>query len=263
MSGRKKAAAAAPRAESTAAAAATVSARRSKSGKTTHGGADDSTGSDDELLLEWVDVTKAVGSRVGGPQFSPRCAHAMTHLPGAGEGGPLAATVAIIGGCNEAEYFPAEEVGRPPARSPCVPLRPCIFLIRWARGRGWGSPRSPRARACCGFLSECLSPPFRSLSPLTWPRWRGLPFPSSLWSPLRSPSTSVRLLPAPVVLVRACVTVRVCVCVTAVRAYHSVHTVTMSDDDTETRVVVIGVDPGGGDMSLSQAELEIHMWSQS
>lgn len=64
--------------------------------------------SGDELLLEWVQLPTNNSPAF----FSPRCAHAMTVLsdPAPGPAAAFPTSVLVTGGCDESQYFPAEEV---------------------------------------------------------------------------------------------------------------------------------------------------------
>ena len=115
--------------------AAVQSSQTLPSKRSTHRGADrDSRGAEPGekggLVLEWVNITADCRYPGTTPLFTPRCAHAMTLLPGTPASG-LPSTVGVVGGCNELSYFHAEEVRlSPPARCPLpsalVPLCPRV-----------------------------------------------------------------------------------------------------------------------------------------
>lgn len=122
---------------------------RNKQGRA---GADgDSVGArsgEDELLMEWVSLTPECSRREGAPEFTKRCAHGLAALgSGSGSSHPGGAgggvTIAVVGGCNETEYFPAEDV-RARARA-CVNLGRRV--LQWdCAGRETG-PHCPRTAA--------------------------------------------------------------------------------------------------------------------
>ncbi len=104
------------RPSSKSAALAASSPYRVVGAKTTRGGADGSSASADATmgpLLQWVNLTKECKNADSIEHFTPRCAHAMTVMPSSipGLAASFPTTVALMGGCNEAEYSPAEKVG--------------------------------------------------------------------------------------------------------------------------------------------------------
>ena len=156
MSARKKTGATQARAArgvSTTANASPKRVERGKAGVEAAAGGDDRADAGEQLLLQWIDVSKACKQRDGVPAFTPRCAHAMALLStpsAAPEAAGFPSTLALIGGCNESEYFPAEEV-RHLLRFPSSCTAFAVFH---------GVCRAMRVRVCaCGPRWLTVAPP--------------------------------------------------------------------------------------------------------